>query len=119
MGKQMANWRHILEQKWNMLHFGEVRSKTDEKQHLFEVQVHLYELDPDMVQVELFADGVNGSDPERHEMKLISHTAGSAGFHVYRATVPATRPETDYTARIIPYFDGAGSPSGSSANIMA
>ena len=110
VGKQVTNWRHIIEQKWATLHFGEMKIKADEKQYIFEVQVYLHELDPDMVLVELFADGINNLKPERYELKLISPIAGSAGFYVYRATVPATRPATDYTARIIPHFDGVAVP---------
>ncbi|MDO8567202.1 MAG: alpha-glucan family phosphorylase, partial [Dehalococcoidales bacterium] len=110
VGVQVVNWRHIVEQKWATLHFGELKVETDGKQHVFEVQVYLHELDPHTVLVELYAGGVNGGDPERHEMKLLSHPTGSAGGYVYRATVPATRPATDYTMRIMPHLDGVAVP---------
>ena len=109
-GAQIVDWRHIVEQKWTTLHFGEAKIKTDRKQHVFEVQVYLHELDPHMVQVELYADGVNSGDPERHEMKLLSRPTGSTGGYVYRTTVPATRPPTNYTPRIIPHLDGVAVP---------
>jgi len=110
VGAQIVDWRHILEKKWATLHFGEVKIKTDGKQHVFEAQVYLHELDPHMVLVELYADGVNGGDPERHEMKLLSHPTGSDGGCVYRAAVPVIRPSTDYTARIMPHLDGVAVP---------
>ena len=66
VGGQMVDWRHSVEQKWAALHFGEVKIETDGKQHVFEVQVYLHELDSHMVLVELYADGVNGGAPERH-----------------------------------------------------
>jgi glycogen phosphorylase len=36
---------------------------------VFEVEVFLNDLDPNAVRVELYADGINGGDPVRQEMK--------------------------------------------------
>jgi starch phosphorylase len=65
----MVDWQHGLEQKWAMLRFGEVKLETKYKQHVFEVQLHLNDLDPKGVRVELYADGVMGSAPVQQEMK--------------------------------------------------
>jgi starch phosphorylase len=62
------------------------------------------------VRVELFADGVSGGRPVRHEMKLVSQLAGASGGYVYSATVSAFRPPTDYTARLVPHYDGVAVP---------
>ncbi len=67
------------------LRFGEVKIETNGKQHVFEVQVYLNELDPKAVRVELYADGVNGSAPVRQEMKLARQPAAADGGYVYRA----------------------------------
>ena len=99
-----------MEQKWATLHFGEVKIETDGKQHVFEVQVYLNDLDPQVVRVELYADGVNGGDPVRQEMKLAPQPAAADGGYVYRGQVPAARPATDYTARVIPHYDGVAVP---------
>ena len=79
VGGQMVNWQHTLEQKWAALSFGEVKVQTNAAQHLFEVQVHLHDLDPEVVRVELCADGVMGSAAVRQEMKLAGQLAGAAG----------------------------------------
>ena len=55
-----SNWQRALEQHWANLRFGEVKVETKDEQHVFEVQVYLDDLDPKAVQVELYADGVNG-----------------------------------------------------------
>ncbi|MEQ1815506.1 MAG: hypothetical protein ABL861_03370 [Nitrosomonas sp.] len=68
------------------LHFGEVKIETDGEQHVVEVQVELY------------ADKVDDGIPVRQEMKRV---------HAYRALVMDARPLTDYTARIVPYHEGA------------
>ncbi|MGH7182577.1 MAG: DUF3417 domain-containing protein, partial [Nitrospiraceae bacterium] len=110
IGRQMVNWRHVLEQHWVGIRFGEVKVETGGQQHVVEVQVYLDDLDPEVVRVELYADGVNGDDPHRQEMRSVRQLAGSVGGHVYRAEVPAARPAADYTARVIPCFAGLGVP---------
>ena len=109
-GKQMVEWRHSLDQKWSKLRFGEVKVETNGEQHAFEVQVYLDDLDPNTLRVELYADGIDGGSPVRQEMKLVRQLDGEAGGCVYSATVPATRPALDYTARIIPHNDGVAVP---------
>ena len=108
-GRQVVDWRHAVEQKWAALRFGEVKIETTGKQHAFEVQVYLNDLDPEAVRVELYAEGANGSGPVRQEMKLARQPAADGGY-VYRAQVPASRPATDYTARVIPHCDGVAVP---------
>ena len=110
VGRQMVEWRHSLEQKWALLRFGEMKVETRDGQHLFDIQAYFDELDPKAVRVELFADGVSGGSPVRHEMKLVRQLAGASGGYVYSAAVSASRPPADYTARLIPHYDGVAVP---------
>ena len=110
MGKQVVDWQHRLHQKWATLRFGEVKVETRDEQHVFEVQVRLNDLDPKAVRVELYADGVVGSAPERQEMTRVRQLAGVTGGYVYRAAVSAIRPPADYTARVIPHCEGLAVP---------
>ena len=107
---EMVAWRHGLEQKWARLRFGEAKAETKDGQHRFDIQVYLDDLDPAAVRVELYADGVNGGDPVRQEMERVRQLVGPAGGFAYRATVPANRPAADYTARVIPHYDGVAIP---------
>jgi starch phosphorylase len=109
-GVDIVNWRHALEQKWTALRFGEVKLETGAEQHVFEVQVYLDELDPEAVRVELYANGVNGSAPERVAMKRVRQLVGATNGYAYRASVPAARLPTDYTARLIPHRDDVAVP---------
>jgi starch phosphorylase len=109
-GEQIIFWKHALEQKWATLRFGEIKVETVGTQHLFEVEVYLNDLDPDAVRLELYANSVNDGDPVRKEMKLVRELAGAATGYFYSATVSATRPATDYTARVISYHDGVAVP---------
>ena len=110
IGKLMVDWQHSLEQKWTALHFGEVKVETFGEKHVFEIQIFLADLDPKALQVELYADGINDSVSVTQEMKLLHALNGATGSYVYSAAVPSSRPPSDYTARLIPYFDGIAIP---------
>jgi starch phosphorylase len=102
VGALVVNWQHSLEQGWAALRFGEVKVETGEDRHVFEAQVYLDDLDPNGVQVELYAGGVDGAGPVRQAMTRVRELVGAVGGYAYSATVPATRPATDYTVRVIP-----------------
>ncbi|MDO9580634.1 MAG: alpha-glucan family phosphorylase, partial [Bacteroidales bacterium] len=109
-GRQLVDWQHSLEQKWATLHFGEVKMKTEDKQHIYEVQIYLNSIDPNAVRAELYADGVNGDEAVRQEMELVRQQADAAGGTVYSAAVSADRSPADYTARVIPRCEGVAVP---------
>ena len=110
MGRQMVDWRRSLQQEWQSIHFGEVKFETRNGQHVFEAQVYLNDLDPGAVRVELFANRGADGQTMRSEMKHIRELAGATGLHLYGGSVPGDRPAADYTARIVPYFDGVSVP---------
>ena len=110
VGRQVVDWQQALEQRWARLRFGEMKVESDREQHTFDVQIYLDDLDPQAVRVELYAEGANGDGPVRQEMKRFRPLTGAAGGYVYSASVPADRPATDYTARLIPYFSNVAVP---------
>ncbi len=110
LGVGLIDWRHALKQKWAALRFGEVKLETRDEQHVFEVQVYLDDLDAEAVRVELYANGVDGAPSVRVEMQHVRQLVGALNGYAYRAEVPATRPATDYTARVIPHRDGVAVP---------
>ena len=110
VGRQVVDWQQALKQGWARLRFGEVKVESDGEQHVFDVQIYLDDLDPQAVRVELYAEGANGDGPVRQEMKRLRPLTGAAGGYVYSAAVPADRPATDYTARVIPHYSGVAVP---------
>jgi len=110
IGRNIVDWQLRLEQKWAALRFGEVKVETQGEFHRYEVQVYLNDLDPEMVQVELYADGIGGGSPVRQKMQQDRQLVGALGGYVYSAAVPAARPAVDYTARIIPCCESVAVP---------
>ena len=109
-GRRAVHWWQTLEQKWTAVRFGKVTFATVGAEHLFEVQVFLDDLNPAAVQVELYADGLGEDAPTRQTMTRATPPIDATNSSAYRAQVPAARPATDYTARLIPHLEGAAVP---------
>ena len=109
-GKQIVDWQHVVDQEWGSLRFGELKVETNADHHSFEVELDLNELEPTAVRVELYADGGNGGNPIRQEMKWVRTLPDAPRLCVYHATTPTTRPASDYTARVIPQLPGVAVP---------
>ena len=107
---QIVQWQKSLQQHWPTLGFDEVKVHTDKNEHLFEVEVHLGELRPDDVQVELYADAVNGGGPVRHTMECFGPPTDVRFGYLYVARVPVTRPASDYTPRLLPHHPSVTVP---------
>jgi starch phosphorylase len=110
IGRQIVDWQHAVDQKWDSLRFGSLRVQTGAGHHQIEVELFLNDLDPSAVRVELYADAINGGDPVREEMQRARSVPGSTGLCVYNATLPTARPASDYTPRAIPQRFGVAVP---------
>ncbi len=105
-----VEWRHALGQKWSGLSFGASQVTREGDQHAFEIEIRLPGLDANAVRAELYADGTDGTDPVRQEMTRVRDRDGAAEGGVYRATVAANRPASDFTVRLIPHREGSSVP---------
>ncbi len=114
-----------LDEGWPGLRFEGVEVSTEggekekDKEHVFEARVFLGGLDPGLLRVELYAEGLNGH-PAHHEMARGEPVAGTEkGVYLYSARVPAKRPAGDYTVRIIPAETAPGETAGISVPLEA
>ena len=98
--------------------FGDLQIETRDGQHHFRVEVIFGGVDPQAVQVELFAAG-----PEdrawRQPMARGDKLPDREGGYLFTAQVPATRPASDFTPRLIPYFSRRRRAAGNTLNFMA
>ncbi len=105
--ERILEWQQDIAQHWPSLHFGPLTVGETSETQTFAVEVFLDGLGVDAVRVELYAEGVNGGDAARLAMTYgLERPEG----YVYRASVPATRPAADYTARVIPQHSDASVP---------
>jgi starch phosphorylase len=99
---ELEDWSQQLAQHWPHIHFGSVTSDEVDGGYRFEVQVYLGQLSSDHVQVELFADRAGEEKTFRQVLERGKPLAGVTVSYVYYGIVPADRPLSNYTPRILP-----------------
>jgi starch phosphorylase len=109
-GRLMLQWQQALAEHWASLRFGELRVESSSQEHSVQVEVHLGDLCTDCVRLQLYADSLNSEPPFVAEMTHRDSTEPASGWRVYAADVPASRPPSDYTPRIVPAYSGAEVP---------
>jgi glycogen phosphorylase len=108
--RKLVDWQNELALKQAAIRFGTLQVETKGDQREFAVEIFLEGASPDMFRVELYADALTGGAAIREEMARQRQLPGEAGGYVYSATVPAVRPSADFTARIMPRYDGLAVP---------
>jgi starch phosphorylase len=99
IGAELVARRRLMDAGWDAMRFGEVKVQTDATHHVFEVRVDLDHIDPGLIRLELYAEGVGHGPPARQEMARVLKPGPATGNSFFKATVSADRPSTDYTAR--------------------
>jgi starch phosphorylase len=108
--RMLVDARAALAAAWASVRFGALTVETRGGRHEITTRAYLSGLVPDGVRVELYADALNGGGPQRLEMTPQAESGPGNGTRVYSATVPASRPAADYTARIMPLCKGLVTP---------
>ncbi|MFA5655505.1 MAG: alpha-glucan family phosphorylase [Dysgonamonadaceae bacterium] len=109
-GKQISNLINSLNQYWDKMYFGELKVNSTESEHAFEVPIYFNAINPDTVQVELYANGLNGEAPIKVKMVADKKTKVKENGSIYRVSVSSQRPASDYTPRVVPNFSGLSVP---------
>jgi len=101
VGKQIMDVQNKLKDKWGGIKFGEMKAERVQDGFRFHIHVMLNGINPGDVLVELYAEGINGKEPEIIIMEPGS-TVQNPDEHIYLARVKSMRSENDYTVRIVP-----------------
>jgi starch phosphorylase len=110
LGRQLVAWQKELAKHWHNLHFGQIEITTSGDLHGFTLQVYLDELGPDAVQVQLYAQPLDGQPAIAQTLERGAPLAGAINGFVYTGQVPASRPVEHYTPRIVAYNPAAAVP---------
>ena len=103
------SWKNI-----GNIRFGSATVDKEADQYVFQVQVFLDDISPDAVKAELYAEGLNSDVPVTETLIRGEHLVGLSNGFTYTARVPASRPASDYTPRLVPTHSGAHVPLESS-----
>jgi starch phosphorylase len=107
LAAELLNWQAGLAKHWSGLRFGSATVEQQGRQHFFQVQVFLDDLDPEAVKVELYAEAQDGGAPVCEIMNRDERLIGSSNGFLYTLWIPATRPAADYTPRLVPRHNAA------------
>ncbi len=110
LGGSLLKWKKQLTQNWTILRFGKLHIESSAESHALTLEVHFGELGPDLVRLEVYADAPKGESSFVSPMTLCNRVESSEEWWIYSANVPASRPASDYTPRIVPYHSGARAP---------
>jgi starch phosphorylase len=107
VGSSLLQWKQDLERYWSTVGFVSIRINTHDGQHFFQVDVAPGSLTPDHFRVDLYADTAHEKSAPFQVMNASGPCADKPGAFNYSAQVSATRPASDYTARIVPHHPNA------------
>ena len=109
--RALSEWYRGLHRHWHAIRWGNLDVRTGAGVHAFRLQVYLGEIEPDAVNVQLYAEGATADAADVHPMRRDRALSGAAGGFLFVTDVPDGRPAVDYTPRIIPANPGARIPA--------
>jgi len=102
LGIELSDWSKSLGEHWSDVRFGTITFQKEGTNYIFEVQVFFGELCPNAASVELYAEAGTDGDTFRQKMEVARQPNAPGNPMLYSAKVPANRPASDYTPRVIP-----------------
>ena len=106
----ITNWLRAVNDGWTTIRFGRTSVETAGGFHRFLTEVHFGIVDASTVRVEIYADPVERGEPVRDPMERLADPTTAPGYIRFAAAVPAGRPATDFTLRVVPVFAGVYVP---------
>ncbi len=110
-GQSLTRWLSRLSDLWPKIHIARVEIENREAEYFFSLQVYLGDLTAQDVRVELFSEPAENDMDNIHEMRIDHALPGAVNGFVYSISIPAIRPISDYTPRIIPSHPDVSVPT--------
>ena len=98
---ELLNMRRRIEDQWQGIYFGKFEIKNSDDGHIFETQAYMNDAVSEAIEVELFADEIDGLPSERYPMTRGERMIGSDGW-IFTAHVISARPAEYFTPRMYP-----------------
>ena len=110
LARALETWWRSLESHWDEVRFGTVGATRHGEGWDFVAEVRLGSLAAAMVQVELYADAVDGMPAVCEVMQPDAGAPDPTGASIYRASIVSARPSWHFTPRIVPHHPEARVP---------
>jgi starch phosphorylase len=101
--RALVDWANRVQAHWQHVRIDEPRLDRDGDAWSFVIPVYLGELAPADVRVDLYADPIHkGGVPDIFPLQRREAISGTLNGFFYTGQVPACRPSSHYTARVVP-----------------
>jgi len=108
LGCEISNLISELDNKWGSLQISEFKSQTTDKMNHFEVSIDCGEINPEHIQVQIFAEKREHDEADTIIDMEATKKEGSSDHHIFcKSQIPEERPVNEYTLRVIPKFEKA------------
>jgi starch phosphorylase len=101
--QEIERWMEHTHRHWPAVRIATVQREADGGRLHIDAQVHIDDLQPDDVRVELYADPESpGDNPQRIALQRGEALAGSTGGYRYHVELTTRRAAEDFSLRVIP-----------------
>jgi len=111
LARELCRWERQLRSHWAGVRIGALEVGEGAAGWDFTVPVYLGDVTPDAVQVQLYAEALDGGAPFCENMQQGDAIAGALNGYVYHGTAPAGRDARAYTPRVVPRHPRARIPN--------
>jgi starch phosphorylase len=103
---EYSRWDKVISETWPQVRFERLIIDTRRGFHFFCAHIFLNQLDPALVKMTLYCN-----ENEELEMKLVGPVPGAEkGSYAMLGHVADTRPASDFTPRVTPFYRGLSVP---------
>jgi len=111
LARELYQWEQSLRRHWSGIHMGGLEVLETPAGREYTVPVYLGDITPGHIQVQLYAEPVQGETDICEVMRQGEAIPGALNGYVYHGTVPAGRAAGDFTPRVVPYHPQAKVPN--------
>lgn len=113
LAAELFQWHSSLSQHWHEIHLGDIQFDEEDGQRRVGLSVQLGGLNPEHLVVQLIADATDTDEAINLELSPTCTLQSATHSYRYEGRLESTRPETDFTARVIPRHPAARIPAES------
>ena len=106
----LCHWKKSIKNNWQSMRFGQADLNKQDGQYFYRIPLFFEGIDPENITVQLYADPQNGEKPEIYPMTRHEHLNEPENGYYFSVHFPIRRKISDYTPRVVPFFDGTETP---------
>ncbi|HEY0664425.1 MAG TPA: alpha-glucan family phosphorylase, partial [Thiobacillaceae bacterium] len=111
LAKELVEWEALVRRHWQKVHLANLEIREQPGGWAFSLHVYLGEIPPERVQVQLYAEPLDGGAAVQQVMECSAGIPGSTHGYVYLCGITTARPASDFTPRVVAWHPEAHIPT--------